>query len=124
MNQIPADSTPNQQMTIRYGDDVLQLTVIWNSVGTHWYMDIFDVAEDAYVAQYVPLEVGTPIGRRLGREWVFMLADLSAEGFDPVSADELGTRCVLLIGTLAEVIAELDAEAAGSFAAAVNRAVL
>jgi hypothetical protein len=107
MNVIPADSTPNQQMTIRYGDDVLQLTVIWNSVGTHWYMHIFDVSEDAYVAQYVPLVVGTPIGQRYGRDWIFMLTDLSTEGFDPVSADDLGTRCVLLIGNLAEVLAEL-----------------
>jgi hypothetical protein len=112
MNMIPADSTPNQQMTIRFGDDVLQLTVVWNSVGTHWYMDIFDVEENEYVAQYVPLEVGTPIGERLGRAWVFMLADLSAEGFDPVSADEMGTRCVLLIGTLDEIRAELALEAA------------
>jgi hypothetical protein len=112
MNLIPADSTANQQMTIRFGADVLQLTIVWNSVGTHWYMDIFDVAENEYVAQYVPLEVGTPIGQRFGRAWVFMLADLSAEGFDPVSADELGTRCVLLIGTIEEIMAELAMEVA------------
>lgn len=112
MNVIPADSTANQQMTIRFGADVLQLTIVWNSVGTHWYMDIFDVAENEYVAQYVPLEVGTPIGQRFGRAWVFMLADLSAEGFDPVSADELGTRCVLLIGTIEEIMAELAMEVA------------
>ena len=112
MNIIPADSTANQQMTVHFGDDVLQLTIVWNSVGTHWYMDIFNVAEDEYVAQYVPLEVGTPIGQRLGREWVFMLADLSAEGFDPVSPDELGTRCLLLIGTLDEILVELAQETA------------
>jgi hypothetical protein len=112
MNLIPADSTANQQMTIRFADDVLQLTIVWNSVGTHWYMDIFDVDTNEYIAQYVPLEVGTPIGLRYGRAWVFMLADLSAEGFDPVSADELGTRCLLLIGTPDEIRAELALEVA------------
>lgn len=103
MNMIPADSTPNQQMTIRYAGDVLQLTIVWNSIGSHWYMDVFDVEADAYVVQYMPLEVGIPLGERLGRAWIFMLADLSSTGLDPMKPDDLGSRCVLLIGTLLEV---------------------
>ena len=109
MNMIPADSTPNQQMTIRYGEEVLQLTIVWNSIGSHWYMDIFDVATNAYIVQYMPLEVGTPLGTRLSRAWVFMLADMSSAGLDPMSADDLGSRCLLVIGTLDEVRALAEA---------------
>jgi hypothetical protein len=105
MYLIPADSTGNQSMTIRYGDDVLKLTIRWNSIGSFWNMDVLDVETDTYVVQYMPLEVGTPIGQRLGRAWVFMLADTSSARLDPVSADDLGTRCVLMIGTLDEALA-------------------
>ncbi|MEX3929738.1 hypothetical protein AB4Y36_38005 [Paraburkholderia sp. BR10936] len=103
MNIVPADATPAQQMTVHYGTDALELTIIWNSVGQHWRMDIFDVNTSEYIAQYVPLEVGIPIGQRYGREWIFMLADLSAALLDPVSIDDLGRRCVLMIGSMDEV---------------------
>ena len=102
MNIVPADSTANQQMTIRYGDDTLQLTIMWKSIGSHWYMDVLDVETGAYVVQYLPLEVGIPLGQRLGEAWVFMLIDTSSAQLDPMRVEDLGARCLLLIGTLDE----------------------
>jgi hypothetical protein len=109
MQIVPADSTPAQQMTISYGSDTLELTLTWNSIGSHWFMDIYDVQLDAYIAQYVPLVCGVPIGQRYGRAWVFYLADFSAQWLDPMSADDMGARCVLMIGTLDELQGAVDA---------------
>ena len=102
MDIIPADATANQEMTIRFNDDVLRLTIIWNSIGSHWYMNVYDVETDLYIVEYLPLECGIPLGGRLGRSWVFLLADASGLDLDPVRVEDLGTRCILLIATVEE----------------------
>ncbi|MEX3859631.1 hypothetical protein AB3X94_37205 [Paraburkholderia sp. BR10923] len=97
-------------MTVRFNGEILQFTIVWNSVGQHWYANILDVSTGQWIAQYMPLVVGIPLGQRLGRAWVLLLLDASAAFLDPMSVDDMGKRCVLAIDTLESVLATIAAE--------------
>jgi hypothetical protein len=101
---VPTDLTSLQEQTFDVGDQALRLTLRWNSVGQHWAIDVYSVADDAWVVQGVALCVGVPILWRSPVPYFFWLTDESGVGLDPVVQTDLGTRCLLYVALKSEVV--------------------
>ncbi|BBE09727.1 Uncharacterized protein MCB1EB_1566 [Mycoavidus cysteinexigens] len=103
MHLIPVDSAPYQEMTIAFKAHSLRLTLRHNSLADYWAMDVFDLKQDLYTAQGLPLVVGVPLLWRRPVEYCFILTDESGIGLDPVGGEDLGQRCLLYIADKTQI---------------------
>lgn len=97
---------PYQEFHFTIRDCKLRVTLRYNSIGTQWFMDVYDVKKQKVIVQGAALVVGTPILWRSPTEYYFYLTDEEQLGLDPIFMDDLDSRCVLHVGLKSEVLDE------------------
>ncbi|NBI12490.1 hypothetical protein GVX81_02400 [[Haemophilus] felis] len=97
MFQIPLTQSPYQEQTFEFLGIKIRLTLRFNSIGQFWVMDIFEPVNQKQICTGLALGCGVPLLNRATRPYVFYLMDESGANLDPMSIEDLGTRCFLYI---------------------------
>lgn len=98
MKQIPLNNAPYQEQTFDFNGTKIRLTLRFNSIGSFWAMDVFEVINQKSICNGQALACGVPLLIRGTQPYFFFLEDESGAELDPVSREDLGSRCFLYIG--------------------------
>lgn len=98
MKQIPLTSSPYQEQTFDFLGRKIRLTLRFNSLGNFWAMDVFEPVNQKQICLGQALACGVPLLARSTQPYFFYLDDESGAELDPMSIEDLGTRCFLYIG--------------------------
>lgn len=95
---IPVTPTPFQELRFEFNGARLQLTLCFNSVGQFWAFDLFDISRNRQICSGSSLVCGVPLLLRKSTPYFLWCEDESGAELDPLSIDDLGSRCFLYIG--------------------------
>ncbi|HHF4806185.1 TPA: hypothetical protein ACPPHQ_000071 [Haemophilus influenzae] len=76
----------------------IRLTLRFNSIGQFWAMDVFESVNQKQICRGHAIACGVPLLARTTQPYFFYLDDESGAELDPMSMEDLGTRCFLYIG--------------------------
>lgn len=96
--QIPVSNAIYQEFDIDYGKERLRFTLRFNSVGSFWVLDLFDLRRNRTICRGLSLAVGVPLLWRTSLPFFLWLEDESGLNLDPITEDDMGSRCFLYIG--------------------------
>ena len=98
MRKIPLTQHPYQEQTFEFNGIKIRLTLRFNSIGQFWAMDVFEPVNQKQICRGHALACGVPLLARSTQPYFFYLDDESGAELDPMSMEDLGTRCFLYIG--------------------------
>lgn len=96
--QIPITQDPYQELSFDFEGTKIRLTLRFNSIGQFWAVDVFEPVNQVQICEGLSLVCGVPLLWRTAQPYFLWVSDESGAGLDPMSLDDLGTRCFLYIG--------------------------
>ena len=98
LHQIPITNAPFQEQTIEFLNRKIRITLRFNSIGNSWVMDVFEQINQKQICQGLALVCGVKLLERTTQPYFLWLSDESGANLDPMSLNDLGSRCFLYIG--------------------------
>ena len=98
LHKIQVSNAPNQEQSFDFASIKIKLTLRFNSIGRHWVMDVFEPVAQRKVCSGLSLVAGVPLLMRNTVPYFFYLDDESSADLDPMTLDDLLTRCRLYVG--------------------------
>lgn len=87
-----------QEQTLLFKGIKIRITLRYNSNGQFWAMDVYEPERKRQICQGLSVVCGVPMLWRTTQDYYLWCEDESGANLDPMTSDDLGTRCFLYIG--------------------------